>query len=168
MEYETATYQTSSSALSAGEAAALGGIFLVFGVVALALIALMLAAMWKIFTKAGEKGYKALIPVYNAWIFLRLGDQAGWWAIVALIPIANFVALIFMIIAAYNVGLKLGKEGWFVILYIFVPFIWALILAFDKSTWKNTPAGRVSAPDGAPAFTPAKPSVNSADAEDSK
>ena len=30
------------------------------------------AAMWKIFTKAGEKGWKAIIPVYNMIILFKI------------------------------------------------------------------------------------------------
>ena len=60
MEYEM--YQTTTS-MSAAEAAALGGVFLVFGSIMLIIIIVMIVAMWKIFAKAGEPGWKALIPV---------------------------------------------------------------------------------------------------------
>ncbi|MBH1980596.1 hypothetical protein I8H83_02230 [Candidatus Saccharibacteria bacterium] len=158
MEYNT-TYETTTTSMSSGEAAALGGIFLVFGLIAIVALVVAIVAMWKLFTKAGEPGWKALVPVYNSWVFLRLGDQAGWWALVALIPFLNIVAIVFMAIAAYNISLKLGKEGWYVVLYVLVPIIWILILAFDKSTWKNQVAGTVPSPLGAapvetPAYTP--------------
>jgi hypothetical protein len=40
-----------------------------------------------------------------------------------------------MYIAMYKIGLKFGKEGWWVILAIFVPIVWIAILAFDSSKW---------------------------------
>lgn len=153
MEYET----TSDAAMSAAGMAALSGFFVIFGLIVLAAALVAIIAMWKLFTKAGEPGWKALIPIYNSWVFLRLGDQAGWWALVALIPLVNIVAVVFMAIAAYNIGLKLGKEGWYVVLYVLVPIIWMLILAFDKSTWNTKATGVVPSPvgsDDAPAFVP--------------
>lgn len=168
MEYET-TYQTTSSSMSAAEAAALGSVFMIFGLIALVCIVISVVAMWKLFTKAGEPGWKALVPVYNAWTFLRLGDQAGWWALVALIPLVNIVAVVFMAIAAYNIGLKLGKEGWYVVLYILVPIVWMLILAFDKSTWSNKAAGVVPSPvdrGEAPTFVPPADNAETKDKEE--
>ena len=84
------------------------------------------------------------------WILLELGDQKGFWAVLAIIPFVNIVSAVFMIIAEYNIGLKLGKEGWFVLLAIFLPLVWLIWLAFDKSTWKGvapkaTPAATTSA-----------------------
>ena len=37
----------------------------------------------------------------------------------------------------YKIGLKLGKEGAFVLLAIFLPIVWLIWLAVDKSTWKG-------------------------------
>ncbi len=147
------------TAVSAAAGAAFLSIFGIFLLVALAIYIVSVIAMWKLFTKAGEAGWKSLIPVYNMWVFLRLGDQAGWWALVALIPLVNIVSIVFMAIAAYNIGLKLGKEGWYVVLYLFVPVIWMLILGFDKSTWKQTAPGAIPSPvesgNATPEFVPA-------------
>lgn len=151
MEYET--YQTTTS-MSAAEAAVFGSVFLVFGSIMLILVIVMIVAMWKIFAKAGEPGWKAIVPIYNSWVFLKLGNQAGWWALVALIPLVNIVAVVFLAIAAYNIGLKLGKQGWWVILYILVPFIWALILAFDSSKWQGNAPGVIANPVGDQPSTP--------------
>lgn len=145
MDYET-TYQTTTTSMSGGEVAALTGMTLFFGMLILIAYVLTVVAMWRLFTKAGEAGWKALIPVYNNWVFLRMGDQAGWWSIVSLVPFVGIVGYVFTVIAAYNVGLKLQKEGWWVILYIIVPIIWLYILAFDKSIWKSTTAGTIDSP----------------------
>ena len=87
---------------------------------------------------------------------LELGGQKGWWAILMLVPVVNIVALVFYFIAAYYIGLKLGKEGVFVLLAIFLPIVWLIWLAFDKSTWNNAaPAAAVAAPAPAhPVDTP--------------
>ena len=36
-------------------------------------------AMWKVFEKAGQKGWKALIPVYNYWVLCEIAGRPGWW-----------------------------------------------------------------------------------------
>lgn len=43
-----------------------------------------------------------------------------------------------MIIGMYNIGLKLGKSSSFVLLAIFLPLVWLIWLAVDKSTWNES------------------------------
>lgn len=144
--------------------------------VVLVIVVIAITAMWKLFSKAGEPGWKSLIPVYSSWVFLRLGNQAGWWALVAFIPFVNIVSAVFMIIAAYNIALKLGKESWYVVLYILLPLVWMLILGFDKSTWKENTAGIVPSPLGGdsnpqPAYVPPaeqKPVITDTDTPETK
>jgi hypothetical protein len=91
----------------------------------------------RIFNKAGVAGWKAWVPVYNGWILLELGGQQGFWAVLSLIPVVNIVSAVFMYIAMYHIGLRLGKEGAFVLLAIFLPLVWFVWLAVDNSTWKK-------------------------------
>lgn len=45
---------------------------------------LVVIAGWKIFKKAGEKGWKALIPIYNIYIMFKIVGMANWfWIILA-------------------------------------------------------------------------------------
>jgi len=92
----------------------------------------------RIFKKAGIEGWKAWVPVYNSWTLLEMGDQPGFWAVMAFVPVLNIAAIVFMIIAMYNIGLKFGKEGAFVLLAIFVPIAWYIWLAVDSSKWKGS------------------------------
>ncbi len=109
----------------------LGMIFITYIVVSIMLS--------RIFRKAGVSGWKAWIPVYNTWITLELGGQRGWWALVMLIPIINIAASVFLYIAMYHIGIKLGKDGAFVLWAIFLPIVWYIWLAFDQSSWRSTP-----------------------------
>lgn len=117
--------------------------FLVFGIAMYIIFALL---MGRIFKKAGVESWKAWVPVYNNWILLELGDQQGFWAVLALIPVVNIVAAVFIYIAMYNIGLKLGKEGAFVLLAIFLPVVWLIWLAVDSSTWKGKRVHKTAAP----------------------
>jgi hypothetical protein len=131
--YETGT-STTSGAMEAGMFITIMLFVLLFVVAAYVVQALLLG---RIFAKAGEKSWKAWVPVYNSWVMLEIGGQQGFWAVLALVPVVNIVSVVFMIIAMYNIGLKLGKEGAFVLLAIFLPLVWLIWLAVDSSTWKG-------------------------------
>jgi hypothetical protein len=38
----------------------------------LAVVALMIGAVWKVFTKAGQPGWALFIPIYNIIVWLRI------------------------------------------------------------------------------------------------
>lgn len=145
MQYDM-TSQTTNTAASSGDAVLAIGMMLFLGVVILVAYVVTVIAMWRLFAKGGEAGWKALVPIYNQWIFLRLGNQAGWWAIVSLVPFLGILGYVFSVIAAYNIGLKLSKESWWVVLYILAPIVWLYVLAFDKSAWRTTASGTVPSP----------------------
>lgn len=75
---------TQLSTLTPQEAAAvgsiLGGMMSVAMIVSLAFTVLMIIAHWKMFTKAGEKGWKSLIPFYCDFVLFRLvWDTKNYW-----------------------------------------------------------------------------------------
>lgn len=171
MEYDTSTYDLYSDStyntttqLSSTDAAAAGAAFaammvfvLIATVISYVIGALLLS---RIFKKAGVEPWKAWVPIYNTWVMLELGDQKGYWAVLMLIPVVNLVAFVFLIIAEYHIGLKLGKEGPFVLLAIFLPIVWLIWLAVDKSTWQG--AKPVAQPATAGVAPAAVPPVNEA------
>lgn len=135
---------------NAAAAAAVSGLIIFMFVIILIAYVILAFLLSRIFRKAGVPAWKAWVPVYNTWTTYELGGQKGWWAILMLVPVVNFVASVFLYIAMYEIGLKFGKEGYFVLWAIFLPVVWYVWLAFDQSTWKDTPA------DQTPAFTPAQ------------
>ncbi|TAL14726.1 hypothetical protein EPN95_01915 [Patescibacteria group bacterium] len=104
-------------------------------IIFLVIYALHAFLLSRIFKKAGVSQAIAWIPFYNTWKFLELGDQQGFWSILTVIPFVNYVADVFVFIAMYKIGLKLGKDGVWVVLAIFLPTVWMAILAFDNSKW---------------------------------
>ncbi|MDR2999228.1 MAG: hypothetical protein LBU78_14035 [Microbacterium sp.] len=122
--------------------------FLVIFLISIAGYILTSLFLMKIFEKAGVEGkWRAWIPVYNAMIFLKLGDMSPWLILYGIgasivfgwIPFLGQIVLLavaaLMVIASWRVGLKLQKEGVWVILYIFLSIVWLGINAFDKSRW---------------------------------
>lgn len=131
-------YSTHGSQTAEAAAAGLVGlVMLIAFAMVLAAYALQAYLLGRIFQKAGQKAWKAWVPIYNNWITLELGGQKGWWAILAIVPILNIVSVVFMFIAMYHIGLKLRKDGAFVLVAIFLPLVWYAWLAFDSSTWKG-------------------------------
>jgi hypothetical protein len=114
----------------------------------------------RIFKKAGVAQWKAWVPVYSQWTMLELGGQKGWWSLLycagflSLLPLGlnetsmvifnlltfllNVTGSVFMYMAMYKIGLKLDKEGYFVLWAIFLPIVWYIWLAFDDSRWETT------------------------------
>ncbi len=62
-------------------AAAYSGVWTVIQVV---LLVLTIVAYWRIFEKAGEKGWKAIIPVYSSYVIYKLVWKTSmfWWSLV--------------------------------------------------------------------------------------
>jgi hypothetical protein len=88
------------------------GIGIVPMLIYLVLVAVVLVGMWRMFEKAGEKGWKALIPLYNTWVLLEIAGKPGWWIVLLLIPFVNFVVLI---IVSLELAKRFGKSAMFAI-----------------------------------------------------
>ena len=50
---------------------------------------LLSLSLYKVFIKAGEEGWKALVPGLNFVVWCKLIGRPGWWAALLLIPIVN-------------------------------------------------------------------------------
>jgi hypothetical protein len=47
--------------------------------VSLTLALFVIVAMWKVFTKAGQPGWGAIIPIYNVYLLCKIAGKPGWW-----------------------------------------------------------------------------------------
>ena len=102
----------------------------------LAFAVLAIVAMWKIFEKAGEPGWAAIIPFYNIYVLFKITWGNGWKFLFLLIPIANIV---FAIITMVKLAKAFGKSGGFAVGLIFLSIIFYCILAFDQSQYLGVP-----------------------------
>jgi hypothetical protein len=103
----------------------------------IALWALLIAGWWMIFVKAGEEGWKAIIPIYNVIVLLKIVGRDWWWVLLMLIPIVN---LVIWIIVALDLAKAFGRGTGFAIGMIFLPFIFALILGFGSDRYQGPAA----------------------------
>lgn len=121
---------------TAGNAAAAGA-FGVIGIIWLAVIVLMVAALWKIFAKAGEPGWAAIVPIYNLLVILKIVGRPTWWIVLLLVPVVN---LIVAFILAFDLAKAFGKGAGFALGMIFLGPIFYPILGFGDSTYKGAVA----------------------------
>ena len=52
----------------------------------IAVYVISVIAYWKIFTKAGEAGWKAIIPILNTYVMFKIAYGNGWRFLLLLIP----------------------------------------------------------------------------------
>ena len=113
---------------AAGAAFGLG-----FMLVWLAIVVLVIAGFWKVFTKAGEPGWAAIVPIYNVIVLLKIAGKPIWWIILCLIPLVNFIVLI---LVALGVARNFGKGTGFGIGLALLGPIFYPILGFGDARYR--------------------------------
>jgi len=106
--------------------------FAIIVVLYVAIIVLIVAAMWKVFVKAGQPGWAAIIPIYNMIILLAVVGKPWWWIFLLCIPYVNIV---FFILVYIELARVFGKGGGFAVGLIFLGFIFLPILGFGSATY---------------------------------
>lgn len=102
---------------------------------------LMIAAVWKIFAKAGQGGWKSLVPIYGTVVFLRIVERPGWWFLLLCIPVVNlFIALALCI----DLARVFGKGSGFAAGLAFLTPIFLLMLAFGEAQHQSGRPKKVS------------------------
>jgi uncharacterized membrane protein YhaH (DUF805 family) len=117
-------------------AAAQGG-SMIGGLVGLAILVFLIAAMWKVFTKAGKAGWLVLIPIVNIYQLLKIAGRPGWWLILLIIPLVN---LIISILVSMDIAKSFGKGAGFGLGLAFLGPIFYPILGFGSATYKGPAA----------------------------
>ena len=101
----------------------------------LALIVFLIAAIWRVFTKAGQPGWAAIVPIYNVYVLLKIVGKPAWWLILCFIPLVNFIIAI---IIALELAKVFGKGAGFGIGLVFLGFIFYPILGFGDATYQGS------------------------------
>lgn len=104
-----------------------------------AILALVIAGLWKLFTKAGQPGWACLIPIYNIYILLKIVGRPWWWLILMFIPIVSLVAGIVVIL---DLAKSFGKGVGFAIGMILLGFIFIPVLGFGNAQYQGPAAAR--------------------------
>jgi len=105
------------------------GLFLLF---ILALSVFFIFCTWKLYQKAGRKGWECIIPVYNIIVFLDIIKRPRWWILLYLIP---FVSLVAAIINCFDMAKAFGKDTGFGIGLLLLSPVFLPLLALGDSRY---------------------------------
>lgn len=97
-----------------------------------AFIVMLIAAMWKIFAKAGKPGWAAIVPIYNTIVLLQIIGRPLWWIVLLFIPVANLVVLV---IAMIDLAKSFGKGMGFAVGLILLSPIFVPLLGFGDARY---------------------------------
>ena len=86
----TLTPGEKEAAIAGGVAGATMGMMMTFAVV---WYVLTVIATWKIFQKAGEPGWKAIIPIYNIYVMYKIVNMKGWFWFLLATSVIGSIAL---------------------------------------------------------------------------
>ncbi len=122
------------------------GVFVVIMLVVLIAAIIVTIAQWKMFKKAGEEGWKAIIPVYNVYTLCKIVGVNPYWILIVmlgsllsgvpLVGLVSFAASIyFQILLNVSIAKSFGKDGGFAVGLIFVPYIFYPILGLGKAEY---------------------------------
>ena len=116
------------------------GFLATYSIVLIVVGILTIIAQWKIFTKAGEAGWKSLIPIYNAVVLFKIAGLSPLWVLgylAAIIPVVGaFVALGVTIYLNINLAKAFGKGTGFTVGLILLNTIFTLILGFGSAEYQ--------------------------------
>ena len=107
------------------------------GIVGLVVMIIILAGIWRVFTKAGQPGWAVLIPIYNAYVLCKVAGKSGWWVLLLLIPCVGVICSFFVVL---GVAQNFGKGVGFALGLFFLPFIFYPILGFGDASYQVAPA----------------------------
>lgn len=125
----------SPDGLTAPTASISVGMLLTFVLVGLVVAVFYIAVMWKVFTKAGQPGWAAIIPIYNTYVLCKVAGRPGWWLLLFFVPLVNIVVLIMLCL---DVARMFGKSGAFGFFGLFLfGFIGYPILAFGDARYQG-------------------------------
>src|SRR6476620_11752521 len=120
---------------AAGGLLAIGGTMMFF---MMAVMVVVIVGFWKVFETAGQPGWAAIVPLYNAYILLKIAGRPGWWLLLFMIP---FVNLAIALIVAIDVAKAFGQSAAFgIVLLLLLGGIGYLVLGFGNYRYLG-PAG---------------------------
>ena len=130
--------------------------FIIF-IIVLVLILFIIGIIgnWKVYKKAGKKGWECIVPIYGYWVLVEIAEVNWWWFFVIILGSINFKVsdpnlqfdliiglMLFQLIGTfvcyYNIAKKFKKDTGFAVLMTIFPFVMLPIIGFsDKYEFDN-------------------------------
>ena len=101
-----------------------------------ALFTIPIAFCWKLFERAGHKGFYSIIPYYNLYILTKIVDcTKWWWYLLLIIPYINLFAMMLIFI---DLAKSFGRfKIWEIVCAAVLPFIFFPIVTIQGSTYSD-------------------------------
>ena len=143
------TYNYEYGSAAQGLAAALIVFVIIMAIIGLAVAIMTIIGLWKVFKKSGEDGWKAIIPVYNMYILMKITGVKTYWLLILVIasvigsvlPILSFltsiVGIYLGVIMAVSTAKSFGKDTGFAVGLYFLGPIFYLILGCGSATYQG-------------------------------
>lgn len=97
-----------------------------------------MAGIWKMFEKSGVQGWKALVPIYNFYLWTKITEKSKWWILYACLPVINIYVFILMLqehlkcFRKNSIGIQL--------LAVLFPYIYLPYLGFNHKDTYTKPS----------------------------
>ena len=96
-------------------------------VIVLGLFLIVAIGLWKVFEKAGQPGWTAIIPFVNYFFLAMAAGRPAWWGILMFVPLVNIIV---WFIVAIDLAKRFGRGTGFGIGIALLPIIFIPILGF--------------------------------------
>lgn len=93
------------------------------------IVVLPLIGLYKVFEKAGQPGWQALIPILSGAVMAHIVGREWWWGIVPIIQL----------IVIFELAEAFGQEQWYGICLVLLYPIFILMLGFGAAQYKLPP-----------------------------
>lgn len=111
----------------------------------------MIVVSWKLFQKAGQEGWKCLIPIYGTYVLtVDIAGKDTTTFVLHLIPFVNIYA---RIVTSIALAKSFGKDEGFGIGLAFLGIVFYPILAFNKKITYLGPGGEPLVKDSSNSLT---------------
>ncbi len=104
----------------------------------LVMMIIAIAGVWKVFTKAGEPGWAAIVPFFNFYVMLKIAGKPGWWLLLIFVPLVNIVIIIMTL---HGISKSFGKGVGFTLGLLFLGMIFYPILGFGSAQYQGANGG---------------------------
>lgn len=123
-------------------------LLVLLAIIVLAVAVLVIVSQCKIFTKSGEKWWKALIPFYSTWVNTKIVGLAWWWFLIfaglaylgGRKDASGVVGMGLLLVSFnynYNLAKKFGKTNGFAFLCTILPVIGLPILGLGTAKYNK-------------------------------
>lgn len=120
-------------------AATVASLISTYSMILVAFYVLIVVAQWKIFTKAGQEGWKSLIPIYNVVVLYKIIGLSPWLLLLYLlsgVPVIGWIISVALsIVSMVKLGKAFNQSTAFIFGLLLLSPIFQMILGFGKAEY---------------------------------